>query len=66
MSHSPHAAHAGLPVPEEPHLALWHAATLLREHRVTVTSPPWRSPACPASRRLSCTTPSARHRHRHC
>ncbi|MEU3948031.1 hypothetical protein [Streptomyces sp. NPDC029526] len=28
-----YAAHAGLPVPEEPHLALWHAATLLREHR---------------------------------
>jgi hypothetical protein len=28
-----HAAHASLPWPEEPHLALWHAATLLREHR---------------------------------
>ncbi|CAL9362654.1 SCO6745 family protein [Streptomyces sp. enrichment culture] len=28
-----YAAHAQLPVPEEPHLALWHAATLLREHR---------------------------------
>ncbi|MDQ0809762.1 hypothetical protein QFZ63_001476 [Streptomyces sp. B3I7] len=28
-----YAAHAGLPVPEEPHLALWHAATLLREYR---------------------------------
>ena len=28
-----YAAHAGLPVPEEPHLAYWHAATLLREHR---------------------------------
>ncbi|RYJ25839.1 hypothetical protein CU044_4035 [Streptomyces sp. L-9-10] len=28
-----YAANAGLPVPEEPHLALWHAATLLREHR---------------------------------
>ncbi|MFI1928089.1 hypothetical protein [Streptomyces sp. NPDC020377] len=28
-----YAAHAGLPVPEEPHLALWNAATLLREHR---------------------------------
>jgi hypothetical protein len=28
-----YAAHAGLPVPGEPHLALWHAATLLREHR---------------------------------
>ncbi len=28
-----HAAHAGLPWPEEPHLVLWHAATLLREHR---------------------------------
>lgn len=28
-----YAAHADLPVPEEPHLALWHAATLLREHR---------------------------------
>lgn len=27
------AAHADLPVPQEPHLALWHAATLLREHR---------------------------------
>ncbi|MET7647576.1 hypothetical protein ABZS83_28875 [Streptomyces sp. NPDC005426] len=27
------AAHAGLPVPEQPHLAYWHAATLLREHR---------------------------------
>ncbi|WP_415953492.1 SCO6745 family protein [Streptomyces sp. KLOTTS4A1] len=28
-----YAAHADLPLPEEPHLALWHAATLLREHR---------------------------------
>lgn len=28
-----YAAHADLPVPGEPHLALWHAATLLREHR---------------------------------
>ncbi|MFB7916876.1 hypothetical protein [Streptomyces sp. NPDC056061] len=28
-----HAAHADLPTPEEPHLAYWHAATLLREHR---------------------------------
>ncbi|MFI7241923.1 SCO6745 family protein [Streptomyces qinglanensis] len=31
-----HAANADLPVPsvdETPHLALWHAATLLREHR---------------------------------
>ena len=27
------AAHAALPVPEAPHLALWHAATVLREHR---------------------------------
>lgn len=27
------AAHADLPVPDEPHLAFWHAATLLREHR---------------------------------
>ncbi|PJT51740.1 hypothetical protein CWI85_05490, partial [Streptomyces albidoflavus] len=28
-----YAAHADLPVPAEPHLAYWHAATLLREHR---------------------------------
>ncbi|MET7271935.1 hypothetical protein ABZS59_12265 [Streptomyces flaveolus] len=28
-----YSAHADLPVPVEPHLALWHAATLLREHR---------------------------------
>ncbi|QXE33773.1 hypothetical protein KQY30_05175 [Streptomyces sp. GMY02] len=28
-----YAANADLPVPEEPHLAMWHAATLLREHR---------------------------------
>ncbi|MFD3541012.1 hypothetical protein ACFWUQ_16160 [Streptomyces sp. NPDC058662] len=28
-----YAAHADLPVPETPHLRLWHAATLLREHR---------------------------------
>lgn len=27
------AANAGLPLPEEPHLRLWHAATALREHR---------------------------------
>lgn len=27
------AGHAGLEVPGEPHLALWHACTLLREHR---------------------------------
>jgi len=27
------AAHAALPWPEPPHLQLWHAATLLREHR---------------------------------
>lgn len=28
-----YAGHAGLPVPDDPHLALWHACTLLREHR---------------------------------
>ncbi|MFB7466530.1 hypothetical protein ACFCZ1_24070 [Streptomyces sp. NPDC056224] len=28
-----YSAHADLPVPEEPHLRLWHATTLLREHR---------------------------------
>ncbi|GHH82585.1 hypothetical protein GCM10018793_42790 [Streptomyces sulfonofaciens] len=28
-----YAAHADLPVPGEPHLAFWYAATLLREHR---------------------------------
>ncbi|MFI7407833.1 hypothetical protein ACIBU0_04000 [Streptomyces sp. NPDC049627] len=28
-----YSAHADLPVPEEPHLAYFHAATLLREHR---------------------------------
>ncbi|MFE7749202.1 hypothetical protein [Streptomyces sp. NPDC057428] len=28
-----YAAHADLAVPDEPHLAFWHAATLLREHR---------------------------------
>lgn len=28
-----YAAHAGLPWPEQPHLELFHAATLLREHR---------------------------------
>jgi hypothetical protein len=28
-----YAAHADLPWPDEPHLALWHAATLLREYR---------------------------------
>ncbi|MER5872290.1 hypothetical protein [Streptomyces sp. NPDC002044] len=28
-----YSAHADLPVPQEPHLRLWHAATLLREHR---------------------------------
>lgn len=28
-----YAAHAGLPWPEQPHLQLWHALTLLREHR---------------------------------
>lgn len=28
-----YSAHADLPVPEEPHLKLWHATTLLREHR---------------------------------
>ncbi|MFE6775531.1 hypothetical protein [Streptomyces sp. NPDC057702] len=28
-----YAAYAELPVPDAPHLALWHAATLLREHR---------------------------------
>ncbi|MES9510117.1 hypothetical protein ABWJ92_27485 [Streptomyces sp. NPDC000609] len=27
------AANAALPWPDEPHLALWHAATILREHR---------------------------------
>ena len=27
------AAHLDLPWPDEPHLVLWHAATLLREHR---------------------------------
>ncbi|MDX6351436.1 MAG: hypothetical protein QOF84_6226 [Streptomyces sp.] len=28
-----YSGNADLPVPEQPHLALWHAATLLREHR---------------------------------
>jgi hypothetical protein len=28
-----YAAHADLDVPDRPHLALWHAGTLLREHR---------------------------------
>ncbi|MEU6624105.1 hypothetical protein ABZ926_25460 [Streptomyces litmocidini] len=28
-----YSANADLPVPEQPHLAYWHAATLLREHR---------------------------------
>ncbi|MFF2731137.1 hypothetical protein ACFVS9_24935 [Streptomyces sp. NPDC058008] len=28
-----YAAHADLEAPEQPHLAYWHAATLLREHR---------------------------------
>lgn len=28
-----YAGHADLPWPSEPHLVLWHAATLLREHR---------------------------------
>jgi hypothetical protein len=28
-----YSAHADLPVPEEPHLAYFHATTLLREHR---------------------------------
>jgi hypothetical protein len=28
-----YAAHASLPWPEEPHLVLWHAQTLLREYR---------------------------------
>ncbi|BBC31392.1 hypothetical protein SGFS_026860 [Streptomyces graminofaciens] len=28
-----YAAHADLPIPDAPHLALWHATTLLREHR---------------------------------
>ncbi|MEV7611776.1 hypothetical protein [Streptomyces sp. NPDC089799] len=28
-----YSAHADLPVPEEAHLRLWHATTLLREHR---------------------------------
>ncbi|MEV0096703.1 hypothetical protein [Streptomyces sp. NPDC050738] len=28
-----YAAHADQPVPEAPHLAYWHATTLLREHR---------------------------------
>jgi hypothetical protein len=28
-----YAAHADLPWPDEPHLVLWHAITLLREHR---------------------------------
>ncbi|WP_410590652.1 SCO6745 family protein [Amycolatopsis sp. lyj-23] len=28
-----YAGHAGLPWPGEPHLVLWHAVTLLREHR---------------------------------
>jgi hypothetical protein len=28
-----YAGHADLPWPDEPHLAMWHALTLLREHR---------------------------------
>jgi len=33
VGHPLYAAHAALPWPEPPHLQLWHAATLLREHR---------------------------------
>jgi hypothetical protein len=32
-AHPLYSAHADQPIPTEPHLALWHAATLLREHR---------------------------------
>jgi hypothetical protein len=54
-----YAALRALPVPEEPVARLWHAATLLREHRGTVTSQPW-SPRASAGRRPMCCTPSPR------
>ena len=42
-----YAAHADLPWPDEPHLVMWHAATLLREYARR------RSHRCAARRRLS-------------
>ena len=50
------AGHASLPWPDEPHLILWHAQTLLREYRgdghIAVLT---RRRVCPASKRWSPT-----------
>src|SRR5215813_5666640 len=54
-----YAALRALPVPEEPVARLWHAATLLREHRGTVISPLW-SPRASAGRRPMSFTLSPR------
>jgi hypothetical protein len=50
-----YAGHADLPWPEEPVLQLWHAATLLREYRVTGTSSRCCRPGSPVWRRWSRT-----------
>jgi hypothetical protein len=51
------AAHAGLPWPEQPHLVLWHAQTLLREFRGDGTSPCCSDRTWTRWRRWCCTWP---------
>lgn len=52
-------ANAALPWPDAPHLALWQAATVLREHRGTATSRRSSRPASTRSSRWSPSRPSA-------
>lgn len=55
-----YAAHADLPVPEEPHLAFWHAATCCASTGATRISPSCSRPAWTRWSRSSATRPPAR------
>lgn len=60
------AANRDLPVPDDPVEALWQAATALREHRGTATSPSSPRRAWTASKPTSWPPPSARERRSGC
>jgi hypothetical protein len=53
------AANADLPWPQEPHLVLWHAVNILREHRGTATSRRCWRPGWIRARRWCRSRPSA-------
>ena len=55
-----YAGHAGLDWPDAPHLVMWHALSLLREHRGDGHICALVAADCPASRPWSPTRPPAR------